>query len=376
MNANTTKQIIAAPNVKRVGIVGAGQLGRMLALAGYPLGLQCVFLDKSADAPGGQVSKILIGAFSDPEKLAQLAAQVDLLTYDVENVPVEALGDIPKHKTFLPPVTALATGQDRLLEKTLFRTLRIPTAKFRAVHGMPDLEQAIQEIGYPAVLKTRRLGYDGRGQRVIYSSAELGSACNALGGVEMILEEFIGFEREVSVIGVRNRRGDTAFYPIVENVHSDGILRYSIAPCADGKLQKPAENYARRMMRHFDYVGVLTIEFFVKQGRLIANETAPRVHNSGHWTIEGAVTSQFENHLRAILGLPLGDTSARGCAAMVNFIGSMPPMESVLEISGAHYHDYGKQPRPGRKLGHATLVCDTRRELMSRLKIFPGIALR
>ncbi|MGH8398221.1 MAG: 5-(carboxyamino)imidazole ribonucleotide synthase [Gammaproteobacteria bacterium] len=359
--------------INTIGIVGAGQLGRMLALAGYPLGFKFVFLDKSADAPGAQVGEIMLGGFDDPKSLAQLAEAVDLLTYDVENVPVEALGDIPKQKTFLPPVAALATGQDRLSEKNLFRELKIPTPKFCPVEIMPDLEQAIQTIGYPAVLKTRRLGYDGRGQRIIHSPAELGSAFNALGGVPLILEEFIAFEREVSVIGVRNRAGAVAFYPIAENVHSNGILRYSIAPYPDPNLQKRAQTYARRVMDHFDYAGVLTIEFFVKASKLIANETAPRVHNSGHWTIEGAVISQFENHIRAIAGLPLGDTSARGYAAMVNFIGDMPPLESVLKIPGAHYHNYGKQPRPGRKLGHATLVCKTRKELMARLKNFPGM---
>ena len=298
---------------------------------------------------------------------------MDILTYDVENVAVEALGDIPKNTIFLPPVAALAAGQDRLSEKQLFQTLKIPTAKYRSVDSMPDLEEAIHAIGYPAVLKTRRLGYDGRGQRIIYSPAELGSAFNALGGVPLILEEFIDFTREVSIIGVRNRSGQTAFYALTENRHRDGILRLSIAPYPDRKLQSLAQKHARRVMQHFNYAGVLTLEFFVKQGKLIANETAPRVHNSGHWTIEGAVTSQFENHLRAILDLPLGDTSPVGCSAMINFIGELPPLADILRISGAHYHDYGKQPRPARKLGHVTLVCKTRKELLMRLKKLPGL---
>ena len=373
MNPAITKQSTKTVPANTIGIVGAGQLGRMLALAGYPLGLKFVFLDKSNDTPGAQVGRVILGEFSDPKKLSELAARVDVLTYDVENVPVEALGDIPKNKTFLPPVTALATGQDRLSEKELFQTLKIPTARYRAVDSMPDLEEAIHAIGYPAVLKTRRLGYDGRGQRFIHSPAELGSAFNALGGVPLILEEFIDFTREVSIIGVRNRSEQTAFYALSENQHRDGILRLSIAPYADKKLQALAQKYARRIMQHFDYAGVFTLEFFVKQGRLIANETAPRVHNSGHWTIEGAVTSQFENHLRAILDLPLGDTTALGCSAMVNFIGAMPAIESVLKIPGAHYHDYGKQPRVARKLGHATLVCKTRKQLTDSLKNFPGL---
>lgn len=359
--------------VKHIGIVGAGQLGRMMALAGYPLGLQFTFLDKSADAPGGQVSDIILGEFTDADKIAELGKRVDILTYDVENVPVTALGKLPAGKTFLPPPAALDAGQDRLSEKTLFRELRIPTPKFRAIDSMPDLEEAIQDIGYPAVLKTRRLGYDGRGQRFIRSPAELGSAYNALAGVPLILEEFIAFDREVSIIGVRNPQGDTAFYPLAENKHVNGILRLSIAPYSDKQLQRQAQTYAKRIMQHFDYAGILTIEFFVRKGRLIANETAPRVHNSGHWTIEGAVTSQFENHLRGILGLPLGDTSPVGYSAMVNFIGEMPPLTDVIKIPGAHYHDYGKDARPNRKLGHATLVCKTKTELMKRLKDFPGL---
>ncbi|MHB8404722.1 MAG: 5-(carboxyamino)imidazole ribonucleotide synthase [Gammaproteobacteria bacterium] len=373
MSPATTKPPASTSPAKTIGIVGAGQLGRMLALAGYPLGLEFVFLDKSTDAPGGQVGHIILGEFNDPKKLGELAASVDILTYDVENVAVEALGDIPKNTIFLPPVTALAAGQDRLSEKQLFQTLRIPTAKYRSVDSMPDLEEAIHAIGYPAVLKTRRLGYDGRGQRIIHSPAELGSAFNALGGVPLILEEFIDFTREVSILGVRNRSGQTAFYALTENHHRDGILRLSIAPYPDRKLQSLAQKHARRVMQHFNYAGVLTLEFFVKQGKLIANETAPRVHNSGHWTIEGAVTSQFENHLRAILNLPLGDTSPLGCSAMVNFIGELPPLADILKIPGAHYHDYGKQPRPARKLGHATLVCKTRKELLMRLKKFPGL---
>ena len=364
---------MAIGDIRTIGVVGAGQLGRMLALAGYRLGLKFLFLDKSADAPGGQIGDIILGEFSDPAKVGELASKVDLITYDVENVPVEALAQIPADKPFLPPKAALAAGQDRLAEKTLFNELKIPTTRFRAIQTMEELEEAIHAIGYPAVLKTRRLGYDGRGQRVIRSPAELGSAFNALSGVPLILEEFIAFEREVSIIGVRNLKGELAFYPLAENHHRDGILRLSVAPYPDKKLQTQAQKCAKKVMEHFDYAGVFTIEFFVKKGKLIANETAPRVHNSGHWTIEGAVTGQFENHMRAILGLPLGETWAIGYSAMINFIGSMPTREEVLAIPGAHYHDYGKEPRPGRKLGHATLVCQTRKELLKRLKDFPGL---
>jgi len=340
----------------KIGIIGAGQLGRMLALAGYPLGLRFVFLDSSPDAPGAQVGRIVQGAFDDPIKLAELAEQVDVVTFDVENVPVDAVDAISKRKPFYPQVTALGASQDRLTEKTLFRQLKIPTPEFAAVDSLSDLVQATQRIGIPGVLKTRRLGYDGRGQFVIRKAGDIESAWQALGSVPLIYEGFVQFSREVSIIGVRSTRGEVRCYPISANTHTDGILRHSIAPYRNSALQSLAETYLKRIFKQFDYVGILTIEFFVKNGKLIANEMAPRVHNSGHWTIEGAATSQFENHVRAILGLPLGDTRALGHAAMVNFIGDIPPPDRILNVPGAHYHSYGKEPRPNRKLGHCTIT--------------------
>ena len=340
----------------KIGIIGAGQLGRMLALSGYPLGLRFVFLDSSVDAPGAQVGRIVQGAFDDPAKLSELADEVDVVTFDVENVPVHAVDAIAKRKPFYPQVTALGASQDRLTEKTLFRQLKIPTPEFAAIDSLSDLVHATQNIGMPGVLKTRRLGYDGRGQYVIRSAADVETAWKTLGTVPLIYEAFVNFSREVSLIGVRSTRGEIRCYPISANTHSNGILRHSIAPYRNSALQKQAETYLKRVFKQFDYVGILTIEFFVKNGKLIANEMAPRVHNSGHWTIEGAATSQFENHIRAILGLPLGDTRALGHAAMVNFIGEMPPPEQILSIPGVHYHSYGKEPRPNRKLGHCTIT--------------------
>lgn len=340
----------------KIGIIGAGQLGRMLALAGYPLGLRFVFLDQSPEAPGGQVGRIVPGAFDDPAKLTELAAAVDVVTFDVENVPVEAVESIAAERPFLPPVAALGASQDRLHEKTLFRSLKIPTAPFAPVDSREDLTRAVEAIGLPGVLKTRRLGYDGRGQRVLRKRSELDAAFAQLGGTPLIYEGFVDFSCEVSLIGVRSTRGATCFYPLSMNVHEDGILRYSVAPYRRASLEKQAHTYMRRLLRHLDYAGVLTIEFFVKRGQLIANEMAPRVHNSGHWTIEGAETSQFENHLRAILGLPLGSSAPVGHSAMVNFIGDMPQLEQALRIPGMHFHSYGKEARPKRKLGHATVV--------------------
>jgi 5-(carboxyamino)imidazole ribonucleotide synthase len=340
----------------KIGIIGAGQLGRMLALAGYPLGLRFVFLDKGTDTPGGRLGKIIDGAFDDTGKLAALASEVDVITFDVENVPVEAVRSIAAGKPFWPPVAALGSSQDRLHEKNLFRQLRIPTPAFATVDSLADLEQAIEEIGLPGVLKTRRLGYDGRGQYYLQSRDNAGIAWDTLGSVPLIYEQFVRFSREVSIVGVRNTCGEIRCYPLSANAHSGGILRYTVAPYRHPSLQRQAEAHLRRLMRHFDYAGVLTIEFFVKGGRLIANEMAPRVHNSGHWTIEGAETSQFENHLRGILGLPLGGTQATGHCAMVNFIGTIPDREAVLRIPGVHYHSYDKEARPNRKLGHCTVI--------------------
>lgn len=343
----------------KIGIVGAGQLGRMLALAGYPLGVEFMFLDPGADAPGGHVGPILRGNFDDAAKLRELASKVDLVTFDVENVPVDAVRDIARSRPFLPPPDALGTSQDRLAEKTLFRTLKIPTPAFQAVDSLSDLQAAVAAIGLPGVLKTRRLGYDGRGQFRIERPEDVAVAWAELGTVPLIYEAFVNFSREVSIIGVRSTTGETRIYPLSANTHEQGILRHSIAPYRHAGLQAQAETYLRRLFRRFDYAGVLTIEFFVKRGRLIANEMAPRVHNSGHWTIEGAATSQFENHIRAILGLPLGSTAALGHSGMVNFIGDMPQLATILAIPGVHFHGYGKAPRPNRKLGHCTVTAST-----------------
>lgn len=343
----------------RVGIIGAGQLGRMLALAGYRLGIRSVFLDPNADSSGGQVGPVITGAIDDATRMRELAAQVDVLTFDIENVPVEALEALEALGTTIPinpPPAALAVAQDRLSEKQLFEAIGIATAPYVAVAGVDDLAAVGTQLSWPIVLKARRLGYDGRGQRIVRTAQELEPAWRDLGSVPAIAEAWIEFEREVSLIAVRSTDGSAGFYPLAENVHDDGILYSTTAPYADVDLQREAERYLDAILRRFDYCGVLTVEFFVADGRLIANEIAPRVHNSGHWTIEGAETSQFENHLRAILGLPLGSTNAVGHAYMINLLGDIPDRDKLLRISGLHLHDYGKSPRPLRKLGHCTLV--------------------
>ena len=357
----------------RVAVIGAGQLGRMLALAGYPLGIRCEFYDRSADTPGGQVGPITTGEFDDVAKLAHFAARADVLTFDWENIPVTSLEPLAGLVPIYPQPAALAVAQDRLLEKTLFRDLGIPTPPFAPVDLRSDLEAAIDRIGMPGILKTRRLGYDGKGQARIRTRADADAAWAALGGDALIYEGFVRFSREVSLVAVRSSRGEVACYPLAENVHKDGILAETRAPAPrSSTLQRTAERHVKAVLERYRYVGVLAMEFFVEDGELLANEMAPRVHNSGHWTIEGAETSQFENHLRAITGLPLGSTAARGHAAMVNFVGRMPVAAKALSVPGLHLHDYGKsEARPGRKLGHATAVAPTARArdlLLSRLR--------
>lgn len=355
-----------------VAIVGGGQLGRMLALAGYPLGLGFRFLDPSPGSPASQVGEQIDAPYDDPAALAKLAQAAAVVTYEFENVPVSAARQLERYAPVYPPPAALEVAQDRLSEKTLFDRLGIPTPLFAAVDSEDDLHAAAQRTGLPAVLKTRRMGYDGKGQMVLREPADIPVAWRALagGGVPLILEAFVPLDREVSVIAVRSRAGEVAFYPLVQNRHEGGILRESLAPApgaAAAAVQTQAEEYARRVMEATGYVGVLAIEFFDVGGRLIANEMAPRVHNSGHWTIEGAQTSQFENHLRAVLGLPLGSTTPVGVSAMLNLIGRAPPLEAMLAIPGAHVHLYGKSARSGRKIGHLTLLAPDERTLAEPL---------
>jgi 5-(carboxyamino)imidazole ribonucleotide synthase len=339
-----------------IGIIGAGQLGQMLGFAGQDLDLDFVFLDPSPDPPAAVVGPVIPLPFDSDEGLEQLARQADVVTYEFENVPVNAIERIAGDTVVYPPAGALRHAQDRFNEKQLFESLRIPVAPYRLIDSLEDLKQAAADLGLPLVLKTRRLGYDGKGQAIPSEESELEGALATLGGSQLIAEKWIPFDREVSAIGVRNISGDVAVYPLIENQHRAGILNISRAPIDANDLSALANSYLGRMLTRLDYVGVLTLEFFVVGEELLANEFAPRVHNSGHWTIEGARTSQFENHLRAILDLPLGDVSPVGHAAMLNLIGEMPPQSDLLDSDTAFLHDYGKKPRPGRKLGHITVV--------------------
>ncbi len=341
----------------------------MLALAGYPLGFQFRFYDISAEAPAGDLADLVVGSYEDQRALSRFVEGLDCITYEFENVPVGCARFLSKYLPVLPSPKALEVSQDRFTEKNFFRNLRIPTPDFIEVRSRVALGRALNQMGFPAVLKTRRLGYDGKGQLVIKKNADIEKAWQALKTQPQILEQFINFDRELSILSVRGRDGKIIFYPLVENQHRDGILRLSLAPAPrlTIELQKQAEAYATRVLEALEYVGVLTIEFFQVNEKLFANEMAPRVHNSGHWTIEGAETSQFENHLRAIAGLPLGSTQPRGYSAMVNLIGTLPSIKNMLALPGTHLHLYNKALRAGRKLGHITICAERRKERDAQL---------
>lgn len=335
-------------------------MGRMLALAGLPLGLRFRFLDPSPDAPARHVGEYLVGDYGDTALLDRFARGLDVVTFEFENVPVATLARLAEQVPAFPPVVALQVGQDRLLEKRLFQRLGIPVPAFEPVATLDQLHTAVSSLGDgPVIAKTRRGGYDGKGQTVIRTPADSGLAWELLKGRDLLVESLVSFERELSVLAVRSPTGDTRVYPLVENEHQGGILRLSRAPArVSDAVQASAAGYAAAVMEELRYVGVLAIEFFDVGGRLLANEMAPRVHNSGHWTIEGAATCQFENHVRAVAGLPLGPARARGSSVMVNVIGTPPRTDDVLAVEGAHLHLYGKEARPGRKTGHVTITGD------------------
>jgi 5-(carboxyamino)imidazole ribonucleotide synthase len=341
----------------RIGIIGAGQLGQMLGFAARDLDIEVRFLDPSDNPPAAQCGKVIQSAFDDPVALVALADTCDVITYEFENVPVAALQHIEGVAPVYPPATALRHSQDRLDEKELFKELDIPLPGYHAIDTRTDMDVAADKLGLPMVIKTRRFGYDGKGQFVVKQIADLDVAWEELGSQELIAEQWVPFDYEISCIGVRSISGEIAIYPLSRNVHTDGVLRTSRSPVDEPELAAKASDYVHRLLGHLDYVGVLALELFVTGNELLANEFAPRVHNSGHWSIEGSETSQFENHLRAILDLPLGSTASTGHAGMVNLIGEISDATRAIGIGVLH--DYGKAPRAGRKLGHVTVVADT-----------------
>jgi 5-(carboxyamino)imidazole ribonucleotide synthase len=358
----------------KIGIIGGGQLAKMMILAGYPLGQRFVVLDPSAEAAGAVVAnQHILGNYDDPEKLAELADACDVVTFDFENVPADALRQLESQVATYPPSLALEVSQDRLDEKRMLNDQGIPTAPYYAANNLDDLEKAVADIGLPGILKTRRFGYDGKGQYVIRSVEQLPEAIASMGGQEAIYEGMVNFDCEVSLLSVRGRAGEIEFYPLAHNEHVGGILHISRVPYADDALQAQAEKLATPLLEKLNYVGVLAIEFFLVDSELIANEIAPRVHNSGHRSIEGAVCSQFENHLRAITGLPLGNTHVEGYAAMVNCISLMPKAEDVLKMTACHLHDYGKSAKPKRKLGHVTTRSSSLKKLNEKISLLEKV---
>ena len=350
----------------KIGVIGGGQLGRMLALAGTPLGMSFAFLDPAPDACSQALGEHLRGDYNDHEHLRRLADDVDLVTFEFESVPAETVAFLSQFVPVYPSAEALRIARDRWFEKSMFKDLGIPTPDFADIQSQADLDAAVAAIGLPAVLKTRTLGYDGKGQKVLRKAEDVVGAFAELGSVPCILEGFVPFTGEVSLVAVRARDGETRFYPLVHNRHDSGVLALSIAS-TDHPLQALAEDYVGRVLKQLDYVGVLAFEFFEVDGGLKANEIAPRVHNSGHWTIEGAECSQFENHLRAVTGLPLGSTAKVGESAMLNFLGEVPAVEKVTAIADCHLHHYGKAFKAGRKVGHATLRCADMATLKARI---------
>lgn len=343
-----------------VGILGGGQLARMLALAGAPLGLKFRVLDANAEACAGQFAPLTVADYADLDALADFAREVDVVTFDFENVPAPSATWLAERLPVYPNPGALALAQDRLAEKRLFADLGLATPAFAVVDSHAELVAASAIIGFPCILKTRRLGYDGKGQMRLKSAADIDPAWAALGPAPLILEAFVAFERELSVLAVRGRDGEFRSYPLTENWHREGVLAASLAPArVRAAVAAQAIAAARAIADRLAYVGVFALELFDCGGRLLANELAPRVHNSGHWTIEGADCSQFANHLRAVLGLPLGSTAARASSVMLNWVGELPDRRVILAQAGGYFHDYGKSPRPGRKLGHATLTADS-----------------
>lgn len=352
----------------RIGVIGGGQLAQMMAQAAMPLGLRVHALDPAVDACAGEVAPLEVAAFDDLSALHRFSDICDVITFDFENVSAPALAELAALRPVRPNPLSLATAQDRAAEKALFARIGTAVAPFAVIDTREQIEAAGRAVEFPAILKTRRFGYDGKGQINVADAAALMDACTRLGHAPCVLESRVRFQRELSIVAVRGLDGEMLCYPLVENLHVDGILSATIAPArVSSSMIESARQCAERVAETLDYVGVFAIEFFDLNGVLVANEMAPRVHNSGHWSIEGAVTSQFENHIRAVSGLPLGDTSAVGVSCMLNWIGEMPDRAAGLAVPGLHWHDYGKSARAGRKVGHATITAVDRQTLTERL---------
>jgi len=344
--------------VRRVGILGGGQLGRMLAQAGEALGIECRLLDPSPDACAGQVAQLVVGSVDDHEVLASFAEGIDVVTYEHENLPPESLEFLASRLRVAPGPGSLRISRDRLLERRLFARCNVAQPVHRAVSDERTLDAAIRAVGTPGFLKRRAGGYDGRGQAPVQRPDDASAAWASIGNAPATYEAHVHFDRELSIVGIRVTGGETRFYPLVESVHERGTLVRTLAPApgVTPELESTARRMAGAVADALDHVGTFALELFDVRGELLANEFAGRVHNTGHWTIEGAETSQFENHLRAITGMTPGPTTPRGHTLMLNLLGRVP--DALRDGSlppGVHVHLYGKRPAPRRKLGHVTL---------------------
>ncbi len=372
---------------KKLAILGGGQLAKMLAVAAKKLNIDVVcFESKTVDNPcASEVTNVIAVDLTNTQTIADMLSKdssISALTIETENIPVALAKKLAESTSFYPSIDALETAQDRLFEKTLFTDLNIPTPDYFNIESIQDLLVALEKIECSTVLKTRTMGYDGKGQAVIKWQGSLDKTLSAAqnafeklaNSTPLILESFVDFDYEVSLVCVRDQSNNIAYYPLTKNTHREGILRLSEAPMTSSEadvLTMQAQRHADKILKSLDYIGVLTIEFFVKNNMLIANEMAPRVHNSGHWTIEGAQTSQFENHVRAVCGLPLGPTHAIGFSAMRNIISEPPTAEQLAKLKtlpSAYVHLYGKEPRANRKLGHITFCSAEVEELKNMLQ--------
>ena len=338
--------------MKTIGILGAGQLAQLLSHSAYQLGLRTLSFASNADEPAARTGAIFIGDLNNIDDCRRFAQQCDVITLENENINADIITVLQQYCPCYPGTDAITIAQDRWLEKSLFQALGIATASFADISSLEDLHQALQHIGTPCILKTRRFGYDGKGQFRLQNHDQAEEAWQAIGAVPAILEGFVDFSAEVSCLAARSISGDTVVYPLITNCHHEGILRESWLPSAFSALQNDAATLTTKILHELNYVGLLAVELFVTNNGLIANEIAPRVHNSGHLTIEACATSQFENHIRAICDLPLGTTDINGNTCMLNIIGKHP---TITPTDGVHYYDYGKAARPGRKLGHITV---------------------
>ncbi|MYL25599.1 MULTISPECIES: 5-(carboxyamino)imidazole ribonucleotide synthase [Halomonadaceae] len=349
----------------RIGILGAGQLGRMLTLDGMRLGHEFSLYD-----PAGKASAGVGTIYNDPDgqHLGTFLNETDVVTYEFEHLPLELVNRIATEKPVHPVPRALQCCQNRTLEKALFRDLGISTAPFEVVASAEELQAATQRLGGRVVAKSATEGYDGKGQAVLDSPEQAPQAWPRIGCDTAIAESFVAFRRELSIVAARGQDGEMAFYPLAENIHHQGILRFSIAPAphVTPDLEDQAQRMIRTLMNELGYVGVLALEMFETEEGLVANEMAPRVHNSGHWSQNGAVTSQFENHIRAVSGLPLGETAALQPTCMINLIGEKGPVAEILRLPYTHLHLYGKAGRSGRKVGHINILADSLEELRWR----------